>query len=123
MGKVDIVKSSATAPKLGTSETKSLEDTTATHVFVHIQRPISGGGSIANIETRIDLDEILKGHPKGTIVGVDKLDLLGDFRMVLPQFTLVGPSSLPFKTSPRITKLQQPKASLDFTSLNHTVRA
>jgi hypothetical protein len=33
---------------------------------------------------RADLDEILKGHPKGTILGIDKLDLFGDFRMFLP---------------------------------------
>jgi hypothetical protein len=33
---------------------------------------------------RVDLDEILKGHPKGTILGIDKLDLFGDFRMFLP---------------------------------------
>ena len=86
MGKVEIMQFTVTAPKLSRSKTKALENITAIiYVFVHIQQLISGSGSIANVDARArDLDEILKGYPKGTIVGIDKLELLGDCRIVLP---------------------------------------
>ena len=53
--------------------------------------------TVTDIDAGVDLDKVFTGHPKGAVILVDKVYSLFDARVFLPQATLVGPISFPFK--------------------------
>ena len=102
MAKVQVDESAAATPIGKATRQETTHNTARSTIFIHVEGPILGRGTITDIDACIHGHKVVKGHPKGAVIGVDKAHRLFDTRMLFPHFALVGPIALPFERPPWI---------------------